>query len=591
MRFSIPSCTLLLSLASAPLYSQSATNAYVRHNLIADQAAVGADQVDTGLINAWGVAFSATGPFWLSATGTGLSTVYSSSATSTITISTLRVTVPPAPSSGAMNGSPTGIVVSPANFPIQGKNTSFIFDTLDGTISGWANALNPTAAVIAVDNSSSGAIYTGLAVGGTTANPWLYAANFHSGAVEIYDVNYKLVAMPGAFIDAMIPAGYAPFNIWPLNGKLYVTYTQQDAAKKNYLTGAGIGYVDAFDMNGVLLQRVTSGGALNAPWGVAIAPPSFGTFSNKLLVGNFGDGKINAYDPTTGGYLGVLQDSTGTPIAIPGLWALIQGNGRSSGDSNAIYFAAGGGNQQHGVLGSLQAAPAVSASGVVNAASSLPGSAPNTILSIFGANLASTSRNWATKDFNNNALPTTVDGVGVTINGKPAYVTYVSPTQVNVLAPQDTTTGPVPIVVTNNGLTSASATMTLSATAPAFFSFGKNAIAALHADNTPVGATGLITGSTPAKAGETIVLYATGLGPTNPAYPVGQLITQPYPLAGTPTVTFGSTQATVSFAGLVAAGLYQINVTVPASTPSGDTPVICTLNGASTQSGAIITVQ
>jgi uncharacterized protein (TIGR03437 family) len=350
--------------------------------------------------------------------------------------------------------------------------------------------------------------------------------------------------------------------------------------------------VDVFDMNGVLLQRVTSGGPLNAPWGIAIAPPNFGVFANDLLVGNFGDGRINAFNPATGAALGALQDSTGNPIIIPGLWALIAGNGRSGGDASAIYFAAGGGNQLHGIFGSLQAAPVVTASGVVNAASTLPGAAPNTILSIFGANLASTSRNWATRDFVNNALPTTIDGVSVSIDGKAGYVTYVSPVQVNVLVPADSTQGPVPVVVTNNGLVSASATITLSPDAPAFFYFKNNAIAALHSDNKSlVGAAGLLTGTTPAQPGETIVLFATGFGATNPAYPAGQVLTQAYPLPILPAVTFGGIPATVTFAGLTGAGVYQINVTVPASAPGGDIPVIATINGVSTQANAIITVQ
>ena len=171
-----------------------------------------------------------------------------------------------------------------------------------------------------------------------------------------------------------------------------------------------------------------------------------------------------------------------TPIAIPGLWALIAGNGGSGGDPSAIYFTAATLSQTHGVLGSIQAAPAITTSSVVNAGSLLTGAAPNTILSIFGPNLSPISRAWTTSDFVNGALPTSLDGVSVTINGKPAYVTFVSPKQVNVLAPPDTTVGPVPVVVTNNGLASASASIQLAALAPSFFIFKSNAIAALHAD-------------------------------------------------------------------------------------------------------------
>jgi uncharacterized protein (TIGR03118 family) len=587
--------TFLATLVAA--YAQTAPNAYLRHNLIADTASVGADQVDPLLINVWGICFSATGPFWVSNTGSGTSTVYSGKGSLTITAT--KPAVPPAPSSGNAKGSPTGCVIGNGSFPVQtGVNASFIFDTLDGTISAWANGANPNAAIIKVDNSGSGAVYTGLALGGTPQAQLIYAANYHSGAIEVYDANYKLVSMPGAFVDSQIPAGYAPFNVWPLTvggqTKLYVTYTLQDSAKKDYsaTVGAGVGYVDAFDMNGVLLQRVAQKGVLNAPWGVAIAPANFGRFAGMLLVGNFGDGRINAFDPTTGNSLGPLNDVSGNPIAIPGLWALIAGNGGNGGDANAIYFSAGIGNQLHGVLGSIQAAPVITTSSVVNAGSSAPGAAPNTFLSIYGPNLASTSRAWATKDFNNGALPTSLDGVSVTINGKPAYVAYVSPLQVNVLAPADTTTGQVAVVVTNNGLASGTANIQLAAVAPAFFLFKGNAVAAFHSDNTtPIGAPGVVTGSTPAKPGETIVLYLTGCGATNPAYPAGQIVSTAYPLPANPTVTIGSTSAKVDFAGLTAAGVYQVNVTVPDTAPDGDLPVVAQVAGTSTQASAIITVQ
>ncbi len=404
--------------------------------------------------------------------------------------------------------------------------------------------------------------------------------------------------MPGSFVDAQLPAGYVPFNIWPLTvggtTSLYVAYTLQDATKKNYATTAapGVGYVDKFDVNGVLLGRVAGGGVLNAPWGLAIGPPNFGAFAGMLLVGNFGDGRINAFNPTTGASLGPIQDTTGAPIAISGLWAIIAGNGGSGGDPSAIYFTAGIGAQQHGVLGSLQAAPVITTSSVVNAGSLVAGAAPNTMLSIFGPNLSATSRGWATTDFVNGALPTSLNGVSVTIDGNPAYVTYVSPKQVNVLAPADSTVGPVPVIVTNNGLASSSAMIQLGAVAPSFFIYKNNAIAALHSDNVSiVGAAGLFPNSTPAAPGETIVLFATGFGATTPAYPTGQVLTQAYPLPIMPNVTIGGTAAAVTYAGLVQAGVYQINVTVPSSLAAGDMPVVATINGVSTQSGAIVTVQ
>lgn len=603
MRFSVSAVAGILScvvfVGVSPLVAQTAANAYVRHGMIADTASAGADLVDPNLVNVWGICTSASSPFWVSDTGTGLSTVYSYSGKATLSISGTKPTVPAAPSSGTAHGTPTGCVIGNGSFPVAtGDNASFIFDTLDGTISGWSSAVNPNAAVIKVDNSGSNAVYTGLALGGTATAQMIYAANFYSGAIEAYDATYTKVALPGGFTDAQIPAGYAPFNIWPLTvggvTKLYVTYTLQDATKKNYAAtvGAGVGYVDAYDMNGVLLQRVAAKGVLNAPWGVAIAPSNFGIYSGMLLVGNFGDGRINVFDPVAGTSMGPLMDSTGNPIAISGLWAIIAGNGGSGGDPSSIYFAAGTGGQLHGLLGSIQAAPAITTSSVVNGGSLVAGSAPNTFLSIFGPNLAATTRAWKSTDFVNGALPTSLDGVSVMINGKPAYIAYVSPTQVNVLAPQDTTVGQVPVVVTNNGLSSGTANIQLAAVAPAFFLFKGNAIAAFHSDDvTPVGASGVVTGSTPAAAGETIVLYGTGFGPTTPAYPAGQLITTGYPLSPLPTVTFGGASATVAYAGLTGAGLYQINVTVPPGTPSGDTVVVATIGGASTQSTAIITVQ
>ncbi len=599
MRFSVPALAGILSFVASPLIAQTTANAYVRHNLIADQASQGADLVDPNLINPWGNVTSATSPFWVSDTGSGLSTVYTASATA-LSISGTKPAVPAGAASGSAKGTPTGIVVGGGSFPINGTNSSFVFDTLDGTISGWSGG---TTANIAVDNSSTNAVYTGLAVltptGGAASSQLLYAANFYSGKIEVYNTSFAPVAMPGAFVDATLPAGYAPFNIWPLTvggtTSLYVAYTLQDATKKNYAStvGPGVGYVDSFDMNGVLLKRVAGGGVLNAPWGLAIGPANFGAFAGMLLVGNFGDGRINAFNPATGSSLGPLQDPSGNPIAISGLWALLAGNGGSGGDPSAIYFTAGTGGQLHGVLGSLQAAPAITTSSVVNGGSLVAGAAPNTVLSIFGPNLSPISRGWTTSDFVNGALPTSLDGVSVMIDGKPAYVTFVSPKQVNVIAPADSTVGPVPVVVTNNGLASASASIPLAALAPAFFIYKSNAIAALHSDNVSiVGDTTLFPGSsTPAAPGETIVMFATGFGPTSPAYPTGQLLTQSYALATMPTVTIGGTAATVVYAGLTEAGVYQLNVMVPASLAAGDMPVVATINGVSTQAGATIAVQ
>ena len=313
-----------------------------------------------------------------------------------------------------------------------------------------------------------------------------------------------------------------------------------------------------------------------------------------MLVGNFGDGAINAFDPTTGKALGALKDQNRNAILIPGLWALLFGNGGSGGDPNLLYFTAGYAAQNHGLLGSLQAAPVLSANSVVNAADGLPGIAANTWVSIFGASLAPITRSWASTDFSGTKLPTSLDGVSVTINGKPAYVYYISSKQIDVLAPVDTTTGTVQVQVNNNGLLSGTAATTMQATSPAFFLFKDNkSIAATHANGSLIGATTLYPGlSTPAAAGETVAVFATGLGQTNPAISDGNIVSAPAPACvSNPTVTIGSNNASVTFCGLISAGVYQVNVQIPSGTPSGAAAILMTAGGSTSATGATITVQ
>jgi uncharacterized protein (TIGR03118 family) len=567
-------------------------NGYLVHNLVSDQFGV-ADFVDKNLVNAWGIDASATGPFWVGDAGTGLSTVYSSNGA----VSATLAIVPGAPKNTSASVA-TGVIFNgTGGFAIAaGRAPNFIFCTADGTISGWNSAVDATHAQLMVDNSTSNAVYYGCAISSraTTTNPLIYVANFHSGAIEVYDTNYKPATVPGGFTDASVPAGYAPFNIWNLGGKLYVTYAQQTASKTGWVNGAGLGQVAVFDTNGTLIKHLVSGGPLNAPWGVAIAPANFGAFPGALLVGNFGDGAINAFDPTTGSLLGTLDDPQGNPIHIPGLWALFTGNGGNGGDASGVYFAAGGASQNHGLLGSIQAAPAILTSGVVNAANiQTAGIAPNTYISIFGANMAPVTRSWAATDFSGTRLPTSLSGVSVTVNGKPAYMYYVSPKQIDVLTPADTASGPINVVVTSNGLVSAAASATMGAVSPAFFLLKDNkSVAAIHEDGSVVGAAALYPGlSTPAKAGETITLFANGLGATNPAFPDGQLLAAPINLGASPTVTFGGASAQVTYAGLVAVGVYQINVVVPAGTASGDAQVAVTAGSVTSAANTIVTVQ
>ena len=329
----------------------AAANQYVQHNLVSDLQGV-ADRVDPALVNPWGVVASPTSPFWLSDNGSGLSTLYNGSGGAI----NLKVAIP-AP--GGKAGAATGIIFNGTSFfnAAPGKPSSFIFATEDGTIVGWNPQVDGTHGIILADRSASGAVYKGLAMATRSEGPLLYAANFNSGAIDVFDGNLNLLNLPGAFHDSGIPAGFAPFNIQNLGGTLYVTYAKQDADKHDDVAGIGNGYVDAYDLNGLLLQRLVAGGSLNSPWGLAIAPAGFGDFAGALLVGNFGNGSINAYDLTTGNFLGQMQDVKNNVIKIPGLWGLSFGNGAGSGDTKTLYFAAGipgptDAVESHGLFGS-----------------------------------------------------------------------------------------------------------------------------------------------------------------------------------------------------------------------------------------------
>jgi uncharacterized protein (TIGR03118 family) len=580
----------VLCLAALP-GSLRAANAYVVRNLTSDIPDL-ADNTDPNLKGAWGISESSKSPFWISDAATGLSTLYNS----TGGVISLVVTIPTS-KAGAATGTPTGTVYnSTQGFAVAtGEPAAFIFDTLDGTISGWNSTVNKTQAVVAVDNSSAGAIYTGLAIATSGSNTYLYAANLFAGTIDVFDSDYNPVTVANAFQDSNLPAGYAPFNVQALGGSIYVAYALQNTGKNFATPGAGKGYVDVYSTAGTLLKQLIAGGPLNEPWGLAIAPAGFGDFANDLLVGNFGDGTINVFNPTTGALVATLNDGYGTPIVVPGLWALQAGNGGSGGDINAVYFTSGiqgPDGLPHGLFGRLQAAPIVTAANVVNAASLLPGIAPNTWVTITGGNLSGTTRVWDTDDFVNNALPTDIDSVGVTVNGLPAYVSYVSPTQLNVLLPVDTpTTGTVQLQTYSFGLTSGAVTVPVQAVAPAFFlqSDGKH-IAATHADGSLIGPAGT-TGATPAAPGETVILYGTGFGPTNPAAPEGQVITTALPVAAMPTVTCNGTPVQVVFAGLTYAGLFQINVVMPTSVTSGDVPVVAQVGSEMSSPTAVIAVQ
>src|SRR5438309_2116506 len=278
----------------------AAQNNYIQHNLVSDIPGL-ANHTDPNLANPWGIASSATSPFWVSDNHTGVSTLYNSTGTPLALI----VTVPP-PSGGIPPSAPTGVVFNAtSDFQVAGPGTAahFIFATEDGTIAGWNSGTN---AILEVDNSAAGAVYKGIALGNNGISNFLYAANFHSGAIDVFNGSFAPTTLAGHFTDPNLPAGFAPFNIQNIGGSLLVTYALQDAAKHDDVAGPGNGFVDQFDLNGVLERRLISDGALNSPWGLAIAPGAFGAFSNDLLVGNFGDGHIHAFDPTTGAFLGTL---------------------------------------------------------------------------------------------------------------------------------------------------------------------------------------------------------------------------------------------------------------------------------------------
>jgi uncharacterized protein (TIGR03118 family) len=345
-------CLVLLAVAAVVVASTSQdvradgiSNNFTQTNLVSDIPGL-AKTTDPDLINPWGVAFSAASPFWVSDNGTGKSTLYNGDGVK----QGLVVTIP---GTGGDPGAPTGMVFnSSTNF----NSDLFIFAGENGTITGWRGALGTTAEPL-VNSTGIGAVYKGLAIGTTAQGTYLYAADFHNNQITTIP-GTGAPALTGAFTDSNLPAGYAPFNIQNINGKLYVTYALQDAARHDDVSGAGHGIVDVFDLNGNLLQRLITGGSLNSPWGMAIAPAGFGSFGSDLLVGNFGDGTINAFDPHTGNLLGQLDGSSGLPIVNLGLWDLTFGNGGKGGSASDLYFTAGFAAEDHGLLGSIAPTPA-----------------------------------------------------------------------------------------------------------------------------------------------------------------------------------------------------------------------------------------
>ena len=360
--------TVLLAvlLAVPGLASAGGHSEYQAINLVSDLPNVAQFQ-DAHLVNAWGLTRSPTSPWWVSDNGTGLSTLYQGDGTPR----SLVVTIPPA-AGGTPPSAPTGTVFNtfnstmPTAFVVSANGKSgpslFLFATEDGTISGWTPAVDGTNAIVGRDRSGAEAIYKGLALAQVGDQPFLYATNFHAGTVEMFDANFNLA---GSFTDASLAATcpfpgqcYAPFGIQNLDNKLYVTFALQDVNHEDDVQGPARGFVDIFDTEGNLLQRFASHGHLNAPWGVALAPSDFGEFSGDLLVGNFGDGRINAYDAQSGVYRGQVSEREGRPITIDGLWALAFGNDTANnGAHNELFFTAGPNDEANGLFGKIVLQP------------------------------------------------------------------------------------------------------------------------------------------------------------------------------------------------------------------------------------------
>ena len=337
---------LLMALSAAPNLLGQQTG-YMQTNLVANKAGV-APKTDPQLNNPWGVASrGGSDPFWTANNNGGNSTTYDQTGTK----QSITVTIPVASVNPCPIGCPTGIVAN--NNAGDFGGAAFIFDTEDGIIAAWTG--NPTA-VTKVDNSAASAVYKGLAMVSSNSGDFLLAANFRSGQVDVFDKNFQPAALAGSFTDPNLPAGMAPHGIHVINDQVYIAYAAQDGAKHDAVPGASSGVIDIFDDNGNFVKTFASGGTLNAPWGVTIAPATFGTFANATLIGNFGDGTISAFD-STGKALGQITDSGGHLIVNLGLWDILFG-ANGTGDPNTLYFSAGGANQDTGLFATITPASA-----------------------------------------------------------------------------------------------------------------------------------------------------------------------------------------------------------------------------------------
>ncbi len=581
-------CLLCLPVFRASAQGTGQPNVYVQHNLVSDIPG-NADVTDPNLVDPWGMSFTATSPFWISDAGKSVATLYNGAGT----ITPLVVSIP-AGAKGPAKASVSGQVNNNTTVFLlpTGTKSSFIFATEDGTISAWSAG---AASTVMVDNSAIGAVYEGLAIGTSAIGGTLYAPNFNTGNIDVFDGKFAPATLAGSFQDPSLPSGFAPFNIWNLGGQLYVMYAKQNAAKKRDQAGLGNGFVNVFDLNGTFQKRLISNGVLNSPWGIAIAPAGWGAFGGAVLVGNFGDGHINAFDSTTGAALGTLQDKNGQPIVNSGLWSLAFGNG-ATGDSNTLYFTAGIQGETHGLFGAI--APPTTLLTVVNAASGLGGPvAPGEVVLIEGFTIGPIPRVAATIPASG-TLGTSVGSTVVSFDGHLAPILYASASFVAAIVPYEVagaTSTSLALNFTNqfNSNFPTPLAVPVATSAPGLFtldSSGNGQVIAINQDGT-------VNGPTNAAArGSVVLLYETGEGSTAPAVPDGTITAGRFvsgPILPV-TLAIGAQPAKViyaaSFPGTVA-GVMEIEAVIPSGVSPGAVPVVVTVGTVASQATATISVK
>jgi uncharacterized protein (TIGR03118 family) len=357
-------CTAVGAIAygMVPASAQAHAGGFRQINLVSDQHGK-AHLTDHDLVNAWGLAASPGtnskpgSPLWVADNGSDKATLYQGMGPAAVSKVGLVVHVTGAAPTGQVFNADQSAFVVKDKMGHSGAST-FLFDTENGTIDGWnagvnPNGSNPSVVTEVARNKGAKAVYKGLALAALHGKPFLYATNFRSGRVEAYNAKFKPTRLPGGmFVDPRLPAGYGPFGIAEIKGKLYVTFAKQDKTRHDDVAGRGHGFVDIFTNSGKFVRRLVTRGALNSPWGLALAPRGFGQFGGDLLVGNFGNGHINVYNPVTGKHLGQLRRPSGMPIVIDGLWALMFGNGNAAKTSE-LLFSAGPNDESHGLLGKI----------------------------------------------------------------------------------------------------------------------------------------------------------------------------------------------------------------------------------------------